>query len=380
VKEGFEGPRPAVVMLAGIRWSFLWQRHQELATRFARAGYPTTFVETTGLSNPRPSIASVRNVFVRIRGAGRATASADEPNLSVYAPLVAPPTLALFRFANRKVFVPRVARDLRRLAGPDPIVVAYPPTRTTLDLVREISPRLLLYDRSDDYGEFPSTPKDIGRTEHELLRAADLVSCTSTTLLSEIRALRPDAFYAGPGVDFEAFAPLRSDRREGTRTVCYFGHLSAERLDFAVLEALARAGYRVRLVGGVGRMDRRLLNLPGVDYRGEVPHGKLPGALSGVDAFVLPYRVNALTRTISPAKTFECLATGKPVVSAPIPAMVELEKYVYLARAPTEYVQAVDALEHSETERKRQGRVEAARRASWGARFAEIEERLWSLL
>jgi hypothetical protein len=44
--------KPPVVILAGIRWDFLWQRHQTLATLFARSGYPTVFVETTGLGVP----------------------------------------------------------------------------------------------------------------------------------------------------------------------------------------------------------------------------------------------------------------------------------------------------------------------------------------
>ncbi len=32
-----------------------------------------------------------------------------------------------------------------------------------------------------------------------------------------------------------------------------------------------------------------------MDYRGEVSHEKLPAALAGVDAFVLPYEINGLT-------------------------------------------------------------------------------------
>lgn len=372
--------KPAVVLLAGIRWGFLWQRHQELATRFARAGYRTVFVETTGLSNPRPNAKTAQHVLARLLGAGKNVISTDEPNLSVYAPLVAPPTQRPFRYVNRRVFVPRIARDLRRLAGAHPVVVAYPPTRTTLDLVRELEPRLLLYDCSDDYEHFPGAPRDIRETERELLRAADLVSCTSTTLLEKTRPLRPDAFLGGPGVDYEAFAVLQGNRQDEARTVGYFGHLSEERTDFAVLEALARAGYGVRLVGGIGRIDRRLLGVSGVDYRGEVPHGKLPRALAGVDAFVLPYRVNDLTRAISPAKTFECLATGKPVVAAPIPAMTELAEHVYLAESPEEYVRMLGALGKLETEERRRRRIEAARDASWERRFAQIEERLWGAL
>ena len=70
-------------------------------------------------------------------------------------------------------------------------------------------------------------------------------------------------------------------------------------------------------------------------------HAGLPAALAGVDAFVLPYKVNGLTRSISPAKTYECLATGKPVVTAHLPAMRDLAKYVYLAQRPQDYVGAL---------------------------------------
>ena len=376
------GPRlgkPAVVILAGIRWDFLWQRHQILATRFARAGYPTTFVETTGLSNPRPSGASLRNVLARIRRSGRER-PARERGLAVYSPLTAPPTHRLFRRINERVFVPRAVRDLRALAGPEPVVVAYPPTSTTLGLISGLRPRLVLYDCSEDYEGFSGIPRDIASTERELLRRADLVCCTSTPLLEKVRPLRPDALLSRPGVDYELFETLQGDRGGEIRTVCFFGHLSRERTDFRTLRAIAAAGFEVRLVGGLGRVDGGFLKTPGVDYRGEVPHEQLPDVLAGVDAFVLPYRFNRLTRSISPAKTFECLATGKPVVAAPLPALAELAEYVYLAGRPEDYVEVLKSLRRLETEGKVRARIELARENSWEARFGEIEEELWRML
>lgn len=374
-------PRPPVVILAGIRWDFLWQRHQMLATRFARAGYPTVFVETTGLANPSPSRASLRRAFSRVRRSGGRTLL-DEPGLTVYAPLAAPPTLEAFRRANRRILLPRVLRDLRKAAGPSPIVVAYPPTRTTLDLISGLGPRLILYDCADDYEHFPGAPKDIRDTERELLGLADLVSCTSAHLLRKVKPLRPDAYLSGPAVDYEGFAALQDPRPvEEVRTVCFFGHVSRERTDFAALRSIAEAGFVVRLVGGLGRVPRGFLRTPGVDYRGEVSHAALPAALAGVDAFVLPYRINALTRGISPAKTYECLATGKPVVAASLPAMEELAGHVYLARQPEEYVEALRSMGKTETVGyPARARIRLARENSWDARFAGLQEILWRAL
>lgn len=367
--------RPPVVILAGIRWDFLWQRHQILATRFARAGYPTVFVETTGLANPHPRPATLRRVLSRV---GRSRASGRKPlhgpGLTVYAPLAFPPTLRAFRRVNRRIFVPRALRDLEKAAGPSPIVVAYLPSRTTLDLISGLSPRLVLYDCSDDYEHFPGAPRDMRDTERELLSLADLVSCTSTHLWHKVKSLRPDAFLSGPAVDYERFAALQGPRLvEEVRTVCFFGHVSRERTDFAALRAIAGAGFIVRLVGGLGRVERSFLKTPGVDYRGEVSHAGLPAALAGVDAFVLPYEINALTRSISPAKTYECLATGKPVVAAPLPAMEELAGHVYLARKPEHYVETLRSLKETETGEGARARIGLARKNSWDARFAELE-------
>jgi glycosyltransferase involved in cell wall biosynthesis len=371
--------KPPVVILSGVRWDFLWQRHQTLATLFAGAGYPTVFVETTGFANPRLTGNTLRRVFERVRRSGGA---GEKPpagrDLTVYAPLTVPPTCGAFRWSNAKLLVPRIISDLRKIAGPPPVVVAYLPTRTTLALISGLDPRLVLYDCSDDYEHFPGAPKDIGETERELLLGADLVSCTSAPLLKKARNFRPDAFLSGPAVDYERFAP-HQDPHAGREvgTVCFFGHVSLERIDLDVLRAIVEAGFEVRIVGGLGSVAKSLIEIPGVDYRGEVSHARLPSALAGIDAFVLPYKVNALTRSISPAKTYECLATGKPVVAAHLPAMRDLGGYVYLAQRPEDYVEVLRNLKHLETEEKRRARIELARKNSWDTRFRALEEALW---
>jgi glycosyltransferase involved in cell wall biosynthesis len=372
--------KPSVVVLAGVRWDFLWQRHQTLATMFARSGYPTVFVETTGLALPRPGKATMRNVLSRAR---RSLQKNEKPrgreNLTVYAPLTAPPTPRPFVWANKRFLLPRVLRDLRKIAGSRPVVVAYPPTRTTLDLVSGLDPGLVLYDCSDDYERFPGAPRDIAQTERELLLRADLVSCTSRHLLEKARRVRPDAFLSGPAVDYDRFAALQAHPpAKQVSTVCFFGDATRERIDFGVLRAVAGAGLRLRLVGGLDRREKGLLKIPGVDYRGEVPHAELPGALAGADAFVLPYKTNALTRAISPAKTYECLAAGRPVVAAPLPALEELREYVYLARRPEDYVRTLRGLWDEGTEARVWDGIRRARENSWEARFAGLEEAMWT--
>ena len=379
---GKPSDKPPVVMLSGIRWDFLWQRHQVLATHFVRAGYPTIFVETTGLSTPRPTKATSRKVLTRLLKAGRKAKKSNggvEGCPTIYSPLVAPPTARLFRLLNRHLFVPRVARDLRALlVEQEPLVVAYPPTRTTLDIISGLEPRLLYYDCSENYAGFPGVPRDVDDTEEEMLRRADVVSCTSRFLLEKVRRHRPDAFLCGPGVDYDRFALLQGEARPKiVRVVCFFGHISEERVDFSIVRAVAQAGFTVRLVGGLGRVDESVLGMPGVEHWGEVQHAELREVLAGEDAFRIPYRISALTKGISPAKIYECFATGKPIVATPLPELASFTEHVYLADGAQAFVESLRRLPALETEGKARTRADLAKSNSWEARFRTIEEALW---
>lgn len=369
---GHVSRKPPVVVLSGVRWGFLWQRHHAVAALFARSGYPTVFVETTGLANPGPS--ALPKVWARLRARRPRTGRAGEAEPAVYPPLVLPPTWRVFRAANRRFLLPRTARDIEAAVGARPVVVAYPPTRTTLDLISALDPRLVLYDRADDYGRFPRAPRDVEATERGLLARADLVSCTSQPLLQKTLPIRPDATLSGPAVDYERFAALQEPPPVlPPRTVCFFGDAGRERVDFDVLRAVARAGFRLRLVGVLDPAERRLADEPNVEYRGEVPHERLPEALAGVDAFLLPYRTNDLTRAISPAKTYECLATGRPIVASPLPALTDLRGHVRLADGAGAFIRALRDLPGTETAERRRARVRIAQENSWDARFREIE-------
>jgi glycosyltransferase involved in cell wall biosynthesis len=372
--------KPPVVVLSGIRWDFLWQRHQILATLFAQAGYPTIYVETTGLRNPSFDLGTARKVLRRVfraGGKGRKAYDGTPPNLTVYSPLALPPTWRIFRRLNRAVFVPRVARDLSRLLnGIAPAVIAYPPTSTTLDLLSNLEPRRVLYDCVLNYEHFPKAPHDIAETEKILLRLADAVTVDSGFLMEKHRGLRPDMVRIGPGVDHELFGQARTGPLRGpARTVCFFGAMDESRFDFDLARELAEEGYRVRLLGTLARPT--FARTSGVEYQGEVPHRELPRYLANADALILPYKINAFSKGTFPAKIFECLATGKPIIATPLPDLVPFGDLLYFAKDARGFASVLDRLPELETEARVEARGELARKNSWKARFEVLEEVLW---
>jgi len=373
--------KPPVVLLANVRWDALWEYSHALATLFANAGYPTVFVETTGMRNPPLGMTTGRRVFKRllnVRSAGKKPASLS-PNLTVYSPLVVPPTSAVFRNINRRFFVPKIVRDLRRLTSTAPVVISFAPTQTTLDLGSGLQPRLTWYHCTLNYEEIPDAPADIKQTERQLLTMADTATVDSRFLTEKHRRVRPDMIRIESGVDFELFrqsgtGPLKSP----ARVLYYFGRAYERVFDFGLVQAVAKAGFTVRMLGTLS--EPSFARIPGVEFLGEVPHKALPEHLREADALIIPYKITPFTSGTFPAKTYEALATGKPVVATPLPDLKRLVGYVYLGDGAEEFVEILRCLHENETSERVRARVELARENSWEARFKRFEEILWGHL
>jgi UDP-galactopyranose mutase len=85
---------------------------------------------------------------------------------------------------------------------------------------------------------------------------------------------------------------------------------------------------------------------PNIQYLGGKSYKDLPAYIAGWDVALLLFAQNEATRFISPTKTPEYLAAGKPVVSTPIKDVVypygELG-LVRIASGAKQFVEAIDA-------------------------------------
>ncbi|MFH2201715.1 MAG: hypothetical protein ABIJ96_01230, partial [Elusimicrobiota bacterium] len=102
-----------VVFLASIDWDAAWQRHQVLASCFARNGCEVFFVENTGFRDFQFADAGriTHRLLSALLGAKASRHMHHIPRgLRLISPLVLPPTHSLFRLANRYWFLPRLVR------------------------------------------------------------------------------------------------------------------------------------------------------------------------------------------------------------------------------------------------------------------------------
>jgi UDP-galactopyranose mutase len=196
--------------------------------------------------------------------------------------------------------------------------------------------------------------------EQELIDSADIVF-TGGSSLYEAKKDRHDNVHCFPSsVDRAHFAKARSrlfdpaDQEDLPRPRLGFYGVIDERFDTELLAKVAemRPDWSFVMVGPVVKIsDDDLPKRANIHYLGPKTYDQLPAYLSGWDVALMPFAMNESTEFISPTKTPEYLAGGKPVVSTPVRDVVrhygQLEG-VQIASTAEEFVTACDkALELS---------------------------------
>jgi glycosyltransferase involved in cell wall biosynthesis len=281
---------------------------------------------------------------------------------------------------NQYVVLPRLRRDLAALQMERPIVFAL--SANGVDLLSRLPRRLLVYHCSDKFAEFQGVPSCYGALERQLIREADVLITTSRALLEERRDLNPNSFCVPNGADIEHFGRVQSSAltvpakiaRLTPPIVGYVGTIATwfdqEMVAYA---AEQRPEWQFVLIGPAYVDLARLCKLPNVHLLGPRPYSEVPRYVKGFDAAICPFKVNELTRNVSPIKFYEYLASGKPIVAT---WMQELEQFQHLCavvKSPEAFVAGVRVALRGAYRGSVKQRLAEARRHSWENVVGRIE-------
>lgn len=373
--------RPVTLVISNIEWGFAWQRHQTLASLFARDG-DVVFCELPGIR--RVGWRDTGRIFARLRtllgGGGKnggsaiaaAAASPVPSHLRVVRPFVLPATNVVFRAVNAWLLGRFLRREAEMPKSVD-LILNYSPSHSARQLIARVRHRQLVYDCTDDWLAVRGIPACLPADERVLLAQADLTLVPSRTLEERKKAHARRLVRVPHGALVERFLMERKSRDPGAPlSLLYYGHLHAQHLDFAAIEALAKARpeWRLRLVGPVKTPH---VFPPNVEIAGAQPHERLREFVAAADVLLLPYSMNEYTRAVLPAKTYECLASGRPIVAAPLPELVaDFAAHMHFAARPEEWAPAVQQALAGDTSAARLARVSLARANTWESRYAWI--------
>jgi glycosyltransferase involved in cell wall biosynthesis len=336
------------------------------------------WVNSIGYRAPTASAADVGRAWRKLKAAA-APMSEPIPNLHVLNPLAVPAWgSSVVRKFNRQFLRWQIRRAMRKLRFRRPINWVFNPAAAVL--AGSLGEDRIIYYCVDEYTAFSGVPSEsLIELERGLCRRADLVIVSADRLLRSKGPYNPRTVLVRHGVDFDHFrkaldpaTELPIDVRDLPRPVIgYFGLMSSDWVDVALLEAVARRFSNGSLVLiGKATMDLGALGrLPNVHILGRRPYETLPAYCKMFDVASIPFPVSEVTLNANPLKAREYLAAGLPVISTPIPE-VEVLGQCGIGRTPEEFIRRIE--EALEDPGPAALRSETMRSEGWASRLGEI--------
>ena len=363
---------PDLICLSHLRWDFVFQRPQHLLTRAAR-GQRVFYVEEPlyGDGPPRLDVRTSQGVQVVVPQLphGLVGDAADDQLRAL---------LDGFRLRH----------DVRRF-----LLWYYTPM--ALGFTRHLRPVATVYDVMDELSLFKFAPPSLLEREAELYRRADVVFTGGRSLYAAKRDRHANVHCFPSSVDAAHFATARTGLAEPADQagiphprIGFFGVID-ERMDVGLVAELAarRPDWHFVLVGPVVKIDPA--DLPRRDnlhYLGGKGYAELPAYVGGWDVAMMPWALNDATKFISPTKTPEYLAAGRPVVSTAVKDVVDTyagEQLVSIADTPAAFEAAIATI-LAETPAERAAWLERAdaflARGSWDRTWASMRAEILAVL
>ena len=303
---------PTIIVFSHLRWNFVYQRPQHLLTRLAKH-YQIVFME-----EPVPNGGDFLEHLTPVS------------NIEVLRPHVTS-SIAGFHDDHLPVLQSQLADFLRQRQIDDYLIWFYTPM--ALPLAGQLRPRAVIYDCMDELSAFMQAPRQLIQRENALYQMADLVLTGGPSLFRSKRERHGNVHCFSSSVDAGHFASandssLLEHPAQATLAHPRMGYCGVidERIDLELIAAMAdvHPEWQIVMVGPVVKINpEHLPQRSNIHWLGQQSYADLPRFMAGWDVCLLPFAINEATRFISPTKTLEYMAAGRPSVSTRIRDVAE---------------------------------------------------------
>ncbi|HEY2963047.1 MAG TPA: glycosyltransferase [Pyrinomonadaceae bacterium] len=372
----------SIICFGGEDW---WYHHPHskahLMRKFARGGNKVIFVNSISMGLPALAHKDLLPRIKRKLGSYSKLARQTEEGITV----VSPASLPFFgtaaaRTVNRRLLAVQIGKLARNRGLTKPILwIAIP---TAVEMIGTLDEAAVVYQVSDKYDantmDHATDPSLIRRLHEQAIDAADLVFYSGRKLFSEATRGCERSYLLEQGVDYDHWRRVA----EGTLAVApevakiprprigYFGAIEPWLVDQELIKRAARErpDWHWIFIGNKSR-GLEIEGLPNTHFLPPVPYPELPNYAAGFDVCVLPWETEqSFTSYGSAIKVREYLATGKPVVIAPLPEYEPMSDVLRIARSRDDFLRLVEeALRESDPE-ARVRRQAAVAAGTWDAR------------
>ncbi len=321
-----------LICFSHLRWDFVYQRPQHLMSRFA--------IENRVFLIEEPLFDADRHSFLHLD---------RKEKLTVVIPHL-PSGLSVPDADFEQV------RLLKNLFEEENIrnYFFWYYTPMALTVGKQFSPMMIIYDCMDELSLFKNAPVELHERERELFQIADLVFTGGHNLYQAKKENHNNIHPFPSSIDKAHFAQSRSslsepeDQEHIPHPRFGFYGVVDERFDIDLIREVAerKPEWHFVIIGPIVKIDPETLpKLNNIHYIGGRSYDKLPYYLAGWDVAIIPFLRNDSTKYISPTKTPEYLAGGKPVISTSIIDVVTpygTNNLVRIADTADEFIKAAN--------------------------------------
>jgi UDP-galactopyranose mutase len=307
VLPGGATPLSPLICFSHLRWDFVTQRPQHLMKRFAAERAVYFWEEPIGCDHPRP--------FLEYHPFAEDGVIALRPRVPHW----------WSREASEAALRDLLGMLVAGLGTSSPLLWFYTPMM--FGFAGDLPAETVVYDCMDELSAFRFADPLLVEREAALLARADVVFTGGYSIYEAKRASHRDIHPFPSAVDTAHFAAARgalatpADQAPIAGPRLGFYGVIDERIDLALIDAVAaaRPDWSIVMIGPVVKIDpAELPRRANIHWLGGRGYGELPAYLAGWNVALMPFAINEATRFISPTKTPEYLAAGRPVVSTPI--------------------------------------------------------------
>jgi len=227
-------------------------------------------------------------------------------------------------------------------------------TPMALPFTDHLTPELVVYDCMDELSAFKFAPPQLTILEKDLLKKADVVFTGGQSIYEAKKDTHHNIHAFPSSIDKHHFGQARkikedpADQKNIPHPRFGFFGVIDERFDIELIDAVAKARpeWQFVLLGPVVKIDPATLpKYDNIHYLGGKKYDELPNYIAGWDIAMVAFAMNESTKFISPTKTPEYLAAGKPVISTPIRDVVRPygdDKLVHIVSNADEFIKAAE--------------------------------------
>jgi len=264
-------------------------------------------------------------------------------NLTIFFPIVFPFTerLKIISFLNKILMIIRIRIKIWSLGFKNIILWFYTPK--SIYLMGRLNEKFVVYDIMDEHSQFNGAPMDIDKDEKKLIEKCNVVFTGTKKLWEGKRVFNSNSHFFSCGVDYIHFAaaqngsklpiPVEFCNPQSAIRNPVVGYIGAvdDRLDYDLIRKMAELhpDWSIVFIGPfIGVKQDELPDMKNIFYLGGREYQQLPTYIKNFSVCIMPFKKNPLTEKINPTKALEYMAAGKPIVSTPIPDMVEFYSHI----------------------------------------------------